>query len=66
MMFTAHPDLMRELVNERIARLHAEADADRLARKFRAKRRPTLRPGGLQPGRPRPSARATAKADRAT
>jgi hypothetical protein len=43
MMFTAHPDLMGELVNERIARLHAEADADRLARKFRAKRRPTLR-----------------------
>jgi hypothetical protein len=43
-----HPDLVRQLVDERIARLRAEAGAARRARGFLAKRRPARlgAPGG--------------------
>ena len=61
----AHPDIIGQLVNERTARLYAEADADRMTHAARAKPRPAPRRAGLL-GRVVSAPRvAAAKADRA-
>jgi hypothetical protein len=65
MFAVTHPDTMIRLINERAARLYAEADADRMAHAARAKPRPAPHRAGVL-GRIISAPRvASAKVDRA-